>query len=113
VFLGVCLHREGKDSEALPYLEKGLTYAPDAPLAYLDLAVVQMELKQFDQAVETLEAAEKKFPDISSFPGKLSGLLRRMGRLEEAKEQAAIAQELGRTQVRNERELLFGDAEDQ
>jgi tetratricopeptide (TPR) repeat protein len=112
VFLGVCLHREGKDVEALPYLQKGLAYAPDAPLAYLNLAIVQIELKQFDEAVETLEAGEKKFPDVSFFPGKLAGLLRRMGRSEEAKVQAALAQELGQKQVRKQEDLIFGELEE-
>src|SRR5712692_6891265 len=33
VFLGVSLHRQGKNLAALPFLQQGLARAPDAPLA--------------------------------------------------------------------------------
>src|SRR6516225_2559930 len=106
VFLGVSLHRLGKNLEALPALEQGLAHAPDAPLAYLNLAIVQMDLKQLEQARQTLEAGEKRFPDQYIFPAKLASLLSRMRRPEEAKVQAALAQELGRKGEQKEKGLL-------
>jgi tetratricopeptide (TPR) repeat protein len=106
VFLGLCLHRQGKNSEALPYLEQGLARAPDAPLAYLELALVQTDLNQLDRALATLESARTKFPDMSAFPAKLARLLTRMGRPEEAKVQAALAQQLGEKHVEKEQQLL-------
>jgi tetratricopeptide (TPR) repeat protein len=106
VFLGVSLHRLGKNLEALPALEQGLARAPDAPLAYLNLAIVQIDLKQLEQARQTLEAGEKRFPDQYIFPAKLASLLSRMSRPYEAKVQAALAQELGRKGEQKEKELL-------
>jgi tetratricopeptide (TPR) repeat protein len=110
VFLGLCLHRQGKNSEALPYLEEALARAPEAPLAYLELALVQTDLNQLDRALATLESARTRFPDMSAFPAKLARLLSRLGRPEEAKVQAALAQQLGEKHVEKEQELLGTDA---
>ena len=106
VYEGICLHRLAKNSEALPFLQAGVARAPEAPLAYKELALVQMDLDQLDPALATLQTACAKFPDMSEFPAQLAKILRRMGRPEEAKVQAAIAQQLGEKHVEKQQQML-------
>ena len=47
---------------------------------------------------------------MSAFPAKLARLLSRLGRPEEAKVQAALAQQLGEKHVEKEQEMLGTDA---
>jgi len=105
VYLGVVLHRLGKNLEALPFLEQGVARAPSSPLAYRELALVQMETNRLEQALKTLRSAEKKFSELPAFPAELSRLLTRMGRPQEAKAEAALAQQLSQKRVRAEEEL--------
>lgn len=105
VYLGVVLHRLGKNLEALPLLEQGVARAPNSPLAYRELALVEMETNRLDQALKTLRSAKDKFSDLPAFPAELSRLLTRMGRPQEAKAEAALAQQLSQKRVQAEQEL--------
>ncbi len=105
VYLGIVLHRQGKNLEALPFLEQGVSRAPNSSLAYRELALVEVEVNKREEAFETLRTAKSKFPMVAAFPAELSRLLARMGRPQEAKAEAALAQQLSQKRVRAEQEL--------
>jgi tetratricopeptide (TPR) repeat protein len=63
-WLGSFALDEKKPAEAVEYFRKTILLAPDAPQsrqAYYDLAMAQIELKQPEAALATLETARKKF----------------------------------------------------
>ncbi len=63
-WLGSFALDEKKPAEAVEYFRKTILLAPDAPesrQAYYDLAMAQIEIKQPEAALATLETARKKF----------------------------------------------------
>ena len=96
LYLGETLRRLGRNSEALPFLKQAVVRDPNNTLAYNGLATAQDEAKQPEEALRTLRAGEKRFPEEAAFPAQLAGLLRRLGRPEEAKKEAEKATLLSR-----------------
>ena len=96
LYLGTTLRRLGKNKEALPLLKRAVTLDPKSVLAYSALAAAEREANQIDAAMETLRAGKKHFPQDSSFPAQLAALLKQIGRPDQAKEEAALAEALSR-----------------
>jgi tetratricopeptide (TPR) repeat protein len=96
LYLGETLRRLGRNTEALPYLKQAAIRDPNNTLAYNALATAQNEANQPEDALRTLSAGEKRFPEEAAFPAQLAGLLRRLGRPDEAKKEAEKATLLSR-----------------
>ena len=96
LYLGESLRRLGRNSEALPFLKQAVVRDPNNILAYNALATAQNQAKQPEEALRTLLGGEKRFPEEAAFPAQLAGLLRRLGRPEEAKKEAEKATLLSR-----------------
>jgi tetratricopeptide (TPR) repeat protein len=61
-FLGRLYHLEKKLPEAVQYFNKTILLDPDFTPAYYELALLQIDQNQPDDALSTLEKARKKFP---------------------------------------------------
>ena len=96
LYLGLSLRRLGKNDEALPLLKKAVALDPNSPLPYRALAVVQINTHDTNAALETLQAAKKRFPIEPAFAAQLAALLKQIGRPEEAEAEVALARTLGR-----------------
>ena len=96
LYLGATLQRERETASALPFFAKAVERDPNFALAYTQLASAQIELRNFQDALHTLRTAKAHFPNDAAFPAQLSQLLDRLGRQQEAKEEAAIAEQLSR-----------------
>jgi tetratricopeptide (TPR) repeat protein len=96
LYLGATLQRERETASALPFFEKAAKRDPNFALTYSQLASAQIELQHFQDALHTLGTAKAHFPNDAAFRTQLSQLLDRLGRHQEAKEEAAIAEQLSR-----------------
>jgi tetratricopeptide (TPR) repeat protein len=96
LYLGATLQRNGETADALPFFAKAVERDPNFALTYTQLASAQIKLKQFQAALQTLRIAKAHFPNDAAFPAQLSDLLDRLGRHQEAKDESAIAEQLGR-----------------
>ena len=96
LYLGTSLRRLGKDHEALPFLQQAVARDPNYALAYRSLAVAQIDAGQLQPALETLRAASRRFPEEPAFPAQMAGLLKRLGRTQEARQEAQKAELLSR-----------------
>jgi tetratricopeptide (TPR) repeat protein len=94
LYLGTTLRRLGRDAEALPFLAEAVMRDPNYALAYNELATSQIEAGKLEDALQTLQKGENRFPQETAFPVQLAGLLRRLGRMEEAKSKAEEAMRL-------------------
>lgn len=114
LYLGTTLRRLGKDADALPVLQQAVARDPNFPLAYRSLAVAEIDAGKLQAALETMRAASRRFPQEPAFPAQMASLLKRMGRPEEAKREATVAEVLSRknnpvhagTQAADEARLL-------
>ncbi len=96
LYLGAALRRLGKNDAALPYLAEAVARVPNNDLGYTALAADQIDVHQSKAALVTLEAGERRFPKEAAFPAQLSRLLRSMGDLQGAREQASLTESLSR-----------------
>ncbi len=96
LYLGATLRRRGKVAEAIPFLQQAVARDPTDPLTYNALATAQMDTNRLPAAEQTLREGARRFPEDGAFPAQLSAVLRRLGRTEEAKRQAELAQSLSR-----------------
>jgi tetratricopeptide (TPR) repeat protein len=96
LYLGATLQREEETASALPFFAKAVEHDPNFALAYTQLASAQIELRNFQDALHTLRTAKAHFPNDAAIPAQLSKLLDRLGRQQDAKEEAAIAEQLSR-----------------
>jgi tetratricopeptide (TPR) repeat protein len=96
LYLGAALRRLGKNDAALPYLAQAVARVPNNDLAYTALAAAQIDAHKPKAALATLEAGERRFPKEAAFPAQLSRLLRSMGDLQGAREQASLTESLSR-----------------
>ncbi len=64
---------------------------PSSELAYDSLSKALADASRLAEAAEVLNDASKKFPDTSSFPAMRSRILTRLGRTEEARQDASRA----------------------
>jgi tetratricopeptide (TPR) repeat protein len=102
-YLGEALRREGRIPEAAEQLRHAIEVDPDAMLAYDSLSKSLSDAGRLQEAADVLGTAENKFPDNSSFPAMRARILNRMGRVEQAGQEARRA-----TQIiaKKNRELL-------
>jgi tetratricopeptide (TPR) repeat protein len=96
LYLGATLQRKEETASALPFFAKSVERDPNFALAYTQLASAQIELRNFQDALHTLRIAKAHFPNDPAIPAQLSKLLDRLGRQQDAKEEAAIAEQLSR-----------------
>ena len=96
LYAGTSLRRLGKNSEAIPYLEKAVARDPNFALSYRELATGQIQAKQLQAAMRTLEEGEKRFPSEAAFPAQLARLLKKTGDTPGAETQATLAETLSR-----------------
>src|SRR6202795_4916935 len=61
-FLARLYEEAGNKARALENYEQALLLAPNQPENYLHTAGVELELKQYDHAISTLEEARRRFP---------------------------------------------------
>ena len=61
-FLARLYEEAGNKERALANYEQALLLAPNQPENYLHTAGVELDLKQYDQAISTLEEARRRFP---------------------------------------------------
>jgi tetratricopeptide (TPR) repeat protein len=94
VYLGEALRRDHRLPEAITQLKRAIQLDPKVPLAYTSLAKSQVDAGLLPEAVDTLCAAEKEFPDDSSFPGMRSRILAQMGKPQDAELAAQRAREI-------------------
>lgn len=94
LYLGTTLRRLGRNLEALPFLEQAVKRDPNYILAYNELATAQVEAGRLGDALHTLQKGEDRFPQETAFPAQLAGLFSRLGRTEEAKNEAEKAARL-------------------
>jgi tetratricopeptide (TPR) repeat protein len=91
LYLGTSLRGMGKNEEAIPNLEESVRRDPNYALAYRSLAAAQIKANQLQAAVEILRTASRRFPWETAFPAQLAGLLRRLGRVQEAEQESQKA----------------------
>ncbi len=94
LYLGTALRGLGKNQEALPFLREAVRRDPNYVLAYRSLAAAEIDANQSQAAIHTLRTASQRFPQEPAFPAQLASLLRRLGRVLEAKQESAKAQTL-------------------
>jgi tetratricopeptide (TPR) repeat protein len=96
LYEGVTLRQQGKNREALPFLEEAVKRDPNSALPYRELSAAQVEANQLEAALRTLRVGEERFPHEAAFPAQLASLLKRVGRSQEAKKEAELAEALSR-----------------
>jgi tetratricopeptide (TPR) repeat protein len=94
VYLGEALRREGRISEAIEQLKHAIEVDPDAMLAYDSLSKSLSDAARLQEAADVLQTAENKFPGNSSFPAMRARLLNRLGRVEQAQQEARRAAQI-------------------
>ncbi len=94
LYLGTALRGLGKNQEAIPYLQEAVRRDPNYALAFRSLAAAEIAANQSQAAVRTLRSASRRFPQEPAFPAQLASLLRRLGRVQEAKLESEKAQTL-------------------
>jgi tetratricopeptide (TPR) repeat protein len=106
IYLGEALRRQGKIPEAIEQLRRAISLDPKAALAYDSLAKSLADAGRLAEAADVLGHAETEFPDESSFPAMRARILNRLGRPEEAKQDARRAAEI--IAARNKKDALVG-----
>ena len=102
VYLGEALRRDQHIPEAITQLRLAIQLDPKVALAYTSLAKALADADRLSEAVDTLLAAEKEFPDDSSFPATRARILGRMGKAQDAEQAALRAQEIMDTKLRKQ-----------
>jgi tetratricopeptide (TPR) repeat protein len=104
LYLGEALRRERKTTEAIAQLRRAIQLDAQASLAYDSLAKSLTDAGRLPEAADILGQAEKHFPNDSSFPAMRARLLSRLGRTEEARQDARRA--AGIIQEKNRKDSL-------
>lgn len=106
LYLGACLRKLGRSKEALPVLEQAIAHDPNSSLAYRELGATLVEENRPDAALRVLKAAIKRFPNEQSLHAQLATLLTKLGRVEEGKSEAELAQRLSMQKSRHDQATL-------
>jgi tetratricopeptide (TPR) repeat protein len=106
VYLGEALRRAGKIPEAIVQLRHAIQLDPKAALAYDSLSKSLADAGRLAEAADVLGHAETEFPDESSFPAMRTRVLNRLGRTEEAAQDARRAADI--IAARNKKDALVG-----
>lgn len=94
VYLGEALRREGRTAEATEQLRHAIEVDPEAMLAYDSLSKSLSDGGRLQEAADVLGTAENKFPDNSSFPAMRARVLTRLGKKEQAEQEARRATQI-------------------
>jgi tetratricopeptide (TPR) repeat protein len=82
----VLLMQSGRESDAIPILEKIVGQSPNVTAPYINLAIAYRHARQFEQAEEQLKTALELMPVHPVVNNEYGLLLRQSGRFEEARE---------------------------
>jgi len=110
LYLGAALHRLGKTSEAIPFLEQAVAREPTTALAYRELAVAQSSASRPDAEEHTLREGIERFPQEAALHAQLARLFAHTGRDHEARQEADLAESLGRKNNPPRDEVKAADA---
>lgn len=94
LYLGTTLRRLARNPDALPFLEQVVRRDPNYILAYNELAAAQIQAGKPEDALRTFQEGERRFPQEAAFPAQLASLLRRLGRVLEARTEGEKAARL-------------------
>ena len=106
IFKAICYDRMFDSRSSAAHYQKALGYVHDVPRAHANLSVTQVELGQFDEALESIRIAINYIESDpthtaasadSCYYGNLASLLLRLGRFEEALAPARRSYELDKT----------------
>jgi len=81
--IGTVYFREGKWLEAIPYFQKGLAIAPDAP-TYSNLGTCYFFLRRYDESVTMYQKATEIAPNSEEILGNLGDAYRWSGHSDQA-----------------------------
>ncbi len=92
--LGVTLTRIGRLDEAVAHLERALELAPRSAEGHNNLGLALAGLERWDEAIAHYQAAIRIRPGLAAFHRNLASALRGAGKIAEAMDELARAQEL-------------------
>ena len=92
-------------AEALPYLERSVHLNPELPQAIFAYGKALMRLDQVSRALEQFERVVRTAPEEHSVHYHLARAYRLLGRLEEAKKEITLFQELAKKNSERQREM--------
>jgi tetratricopeptide (TPR) repeat protein len=104
IYFGEALRRAGKIPEAIVQLRRAIQLDPKAALAYDSLSKSLADAGRLAEAADVLGRAETEFPAESSFPAMRARILNRLGRTDEATQDARRAAEI--IAARNQKDAL-------
>jgi Flp pilus assembly protein TadD len=105
--LGALLVQEGKEMDAISFLEKARAARPDGWGAYYYLGRARLQANDARAAVPLLQKAANLNPDESAVFYHLSRALKALGRDAEARKASARVAELKRQGVQRDQEAVF------
>jgi TolA-binding protein len=76
-YLGACYAAGGRDREAAGALQMSLISESSAPIVYMTLADTFMRLRDFDQAIQTLQEAHRLWPSDEQLASRLASAQQR------------------------------------
>lgn len=88
--LASAFHREGKDQDALPYVERALMLRPASPQARFEAAAVHAGIGKLEEARREFERLEREWPDFLEVHVELASLYARMTLKEESERERAL-----------------------
>ena len=94
--LGEVVLRLGDTSGSLVHFRRALAQDPASAQAYAGLGKALIQLRKFDEAIPEMEAAIKIDPGLASLRLYLSQAYRAVGRMDDAKREAAVFTNLNR-----------------
>jgi tetratricopeptide (TPR) repeat protein len=82
--LGVLAYQQGRSRDAVPLIERALTYLPQVPAIHNNLGAVYQALGRKEEALAQFREASRLQPDYADAHNNLGNLLQEMGQLETA-----------------------------
>jgi len=115
--LGEVVLRLGDASGSLAHFRRALAQDPASAQAYAGLGKALIQLRKFDEAIPEMETAIKIDPGLASLRLYLSQAYRAVGRMDDAKREAAVFTNLNRERAQRrdrdvEREYVPGGSDE-
>lgn len=92
--LGDIYARQGDARRAVPYLQKALTLDPKLTEAHRSLGRAYTEERQYPEALRQFLLVAQADPSDHTIHAQLAGVYRQLGRVQDARREAALSQEL-------------------